>query len=186
MRRRPGIQPVEHIFVVGNAVGGVGDGRGQQLVNRLGAVALGQGKEGVNHAGQGEGQVRLRMPRPGGDALQPLRLVEGGGGLARRRALPAQRQQFAGVGVVEHEHALGGQGVGRNRLHHGGGEPGGHQRVEGVAAREQHPHTGHGSQVVAAGNHAFGGAYHRAAGGSLGDVALFGVYRRLLADHIGS
>ena len=46
--RRLRVQPVQHILVVGYAIGCVGDGRGQQLVNGLGAVPLRQRKEGVN------------------------------------------------------------------------------------------------------------------------------------------
>ena len=65
------------------------------------------------------------MARAGGDALQSLRFIERGGGLAWGGALTAEGQQFALAGMVEHKDALGGEGVGGDGLHYGGGESGG-------------------------------------------------------------
>ena len=65
-------------------------------------------------------------------------------------ALATQRQQVAAVGVIEHEDSLGGEGVGGDGFGHGGGETGGDDGIEGVSARQHHPHARHRRQVVAA------------------------------------
>ena len=112
--------------------------------------------------------------------------VEVGGGIAGRRALSRQGQQVSAGSIVEHEDALGGQGIGGDGFDDSGGESGGHQRVEGVAAGHQHSHTGHGRQVVAGGDDPLGGAHHRAVGDGQKYVTLFEVVMRLCAYHLRS
>ena len=104
-------------------------------------------------------------PGTGRNLVQSLVPKEVHCGLLGSRALPAQREKIAAVGIVEHEDRLGRQRVGGHRFGHGGREPGRHQGVEGVPAPQQHAHSGHGGQIVAAGYDSLGGVDHRPAGG---------------------
>ena len=104
------IQALDQVLVEGNPMLGVVDRRGQHLSDGPGAVPFQKGYEGVDDPGDGNGQVGL-VPGSGGYGVVAQRPVVVDGGRGRRNALPAQRQQVAASGVVEHEHALGSQGV---------------------------------------------------------------------------
>ena len=95
------------------------------------------------------------------------------GGPVRRRALTAQRKQVSALGVVEHEHTLGRQRIRRNWLSDRRRETCGHDRVEGIAAGQQHSHTCHRGQIVTAGNHSLGPIDNWTTGRLLSNVALF-------------
>ena len=98
-------QPVEHVFVIGNTVLGVIDGRGQDFVDGHAAVALQKRNVRSDDSGNSEGQMGI-LARPGGDSFEALRLVKICRCLTRSGALSTERQRLVGGRVVEHEHAL--------------------------------------------------------------------------------
>ena len=159
-----GVQSVDHVLVVRKPGLRQVDGRLQNLRQGEGSVSLQKRQQRVHHARNRKGEMG-QGSGTGGDLVQSLTAKEVDRGQFGSRALAAQREEIAAVGVVEHEDRLGRQRVGGHRFGHRSREPGRHQRVEGVSAPQQHAHPGHGGQVVAAGNDPLGGVDHRPAGG---------------------
>ena len=175
-------QTIEHVFVVRNTVLGVIDGWSQDLVDGHAAVAFQQRYIRCDDPRDGEGEMGV-FSRPSGYAFEPLRFVEVCGGFARCDALPTERQHLVGSGVVEHENALRRQGIRCDGLDNCGRETGGGDGVEGVPAVQEHPHSGHGSEIVTAGDHSLGRSDNRTAGVGKRVIALFQVAHRLILGH---
>ena len=143
------VDPFQHVLIVRNAALGVVDGRFEHLADGLRAVTLQHRQERRYHARHGEAQMRQRAW-----ACGYLTLALGAIPVDRRqswsRALATQRKQVSALGMVQHEYALGCQRVRSYRLGHSSRETCCDQRVEGIAAGQQHPHTRHRREVVAA------------------------------------
>ena len=159
-----GVQSVDHVLVVRKPGLRQVDGRLQDLGQGEGSVTLQKRQKRVHCTRDREGEMGQR-PGTGGDLVQSLSAEKVHRRLLGSRALTAQREEIAAVGVVEHEDRLGRQRIGGHRFGHGGREAGRHQGVEGVPTPQQHAHSGHGGQVVAAGNDPLGGVDHGPAGG---------------------
>ena len=84
-----GVETIQHVLVVGNALGGIAHGGSDDFGQLQGPIAFQQGDEGVNDPGQGEGERGVHTGA-GGDAPVAAGQVEIGGGLSRERC-PARR-----------------------------------------------------------------------------------------------
>src|SRR5919197_631357 len=87
--------------------------------------------------------------------------------------LPAQGLHRSAGSMVEHPHALSGEGIGRRRLKHRGSKAHGHGRVEGITTAEEHAHAGHGGQIMAAGYYAMRTPHHWPARRTADHICMF-------------
>jgi hypothetical protein len=87
--------------------------------------------------------------------------------------LPAQCLHRPAGSMVEHSHTLGREGIGRRRFNHRGGKAHSHCRVKGVATAEEHAHTGHRCQIMAASHNPMRAPHYWSAGGAAYHFCMF-------------